>query len=30
VVSVIKALLTFEVDEVRPMVDRGQGWERSI
>jgi hypothetical protein len=30
VVSVIKALLTLEVDEVLTMGDRGQGWERSI
>ena len=28
--SMIKALATFEVTEVRPIVDMGQGWERSI
>jgi hypothetical protein len=26
----IKGLATFEVTEVRPLVDFGQGWERSI
>ena len=28
--SMIKALATFEVTEVRPIVDMGQGWERSV
>ncbi|HIH03051.1 MAG TPA: pyridoxamine 5'-phosphate oxidase family protein [Methanoregulaceae archaeon] len=28
--SMIKALATFEVTEVRPIVDMGQGWEQSI
>jgi len=28
--SMIKALATFEVVEIRPLVDLGQGWERSI
>ena len=28
--SMIRALATFEVTEVRPIVDMGQGWERSI
>ena len=27
--SMIKAVATFEVTEVRPIVDMGQGWERS-
>ena len=30
VASMIKALATFEVTEVRPLIDMGQGWERSI
>jgi len=28
--SMIKALVTLEVAEVRPIVDMGQGWEQSI
>jgi hypothetical protein len=28
--SMIHALATFEVTEVRPIVDLGQGWERSV
>ena len=28
--AMIQAVATFEVDEVRPLVDFGQGWERSI
>ncbi len=28
--SMIKALATFDVTEVRPIVDMGQGWERSV
>ncbi|MCJ7444542.1 MAG: hypothetical protein MUO26_08440 [Methanotrichaceae archaeon] len=28
--SMIKVLAMFEVTEVRPLVDFGQGWERSI
>ncbi len=28
--SMIKALATFEVTEIRPIVDMGQGWERSV
>ena len=28
--GMIKVLATFEVTEVRPMVDFGQGWEKSI
>lgn len=28
--DMIQALATFEITEVRPLVDRGQGWERSI
>jgi hypothetical protein len=28
--DMIKALATFEVTEVRPLIDRGQGWEKSI
>ena len=28
--SMIHALATFEVTEVRPIVDMGQGWERSV
>ena len=28
--SMIKAVATFEVTEVRPIVDMGQGWERSV
>ncbi len=30
VASMIKALATFEVTEIRPVIDMGQGWERSI
>ena len=26
----IYAAVTFEIDEVRPIVDVGQGWEKSI
>jgi hypothetical protein len=26
----IKVLATFEVTEVRPLLDFGQGWEKSI
>ena len=29
-VQMIKVLVTFEVTEVRPLIDFGQGWERSI
>jgi len=29
-VQMIKVLATFEVVEVRPLIDFGQGWERSI
>ncbi len=29
-VAMIHAVATFEVDEVRPLVDMGQGWEKSI
>ncbi|MDD1753157.1 MAG: pyridoxamine 5'-phosphate oxidase family protein [Methanotrichaceae archaeon] len=29
-VDMIKVLATFEVTEVRPLVDFGQGWEKSI
>jgi len=28
--EMIKVLVTFEVTEVRPLIDFGQGWERSI
>jgi hypothetical protein len=28
--EMVKTLVTFEVTEVRPLVDFGQGWERSI
>jgi hypothetical protein len=28
--KMLYAAVTFEVDEVRPIVDRGQGWENSI
>ena len=28
--KMLYAAVTFEVDEVRPVVDRGQGWEKSI
>jgi hypothetical protein len=28
--NTIKVLATFEVTEVRPLIDFGQGWERSI
>jgi hypothetical protein len=28
--DMIKVLVTFEVTEVRPLIDFGQGWERSI
>ena len=28
--DMIKVLVTFEVNEVRPLIDFGQGWERSI
>jgi hypothetical protein len=28
--NMIKVLATFEVTEVRPLIDFGQGWERSI
>ena len=28
--NMIKVLATFEVAEVRPLIDFGQGWERSI
>ncbi|MEN6518109.1 MAG: pyridoxamine 5'-phosphate oxidase family protein [Methanospirillum sp.] len=28
--SMIRALATFEVTEIRPIVDMGQGWEQSI
>ena len=28
--SMIKAVATFEITEVRPIVDMGQGWERSV
>ena len=28
--SMIHALMTFEVTEVRPIVDMGQGWEQSV
>ena len=28
--SMIHALATFEITEVRPIVDMGQGWERSV
>ena len=28
--DMIKVLVTFEVAEVRPLIDFGQGWERSI
>jgi len=28
--NMIKVLVTFDVSEVRPLVDFGQGWERSI
>jgi hypothetical protein len=30
VASMIKALATFEVTEVRPILDMGQGWEQSV
>lgn len=30
VASMIKALATFQVTEIRPIIDMGQGWERSI
>lgn len=30
VASMIKALATFEVTEIRPLIDMGQGWEHSI
>jgi NAD(P)H-hydrate repair Nnr-like enzyme with NAD(P)H-hydrate epimerase domain len=30
VASMIKALATFEVTEIRPLLDMGQGWEQSI
>ena len=29
-VEMIKVLATFEVTEVRPLIDFGQGWEKSI
>ena len=29
-VQMIKVLVTFEVTEVRPLIDFGQGWEKSI
>jgi hypothetical protein len=28
--EMVKTLATFEITEVRPLVDFGQGWERSI
>ncbi len=28
--NMIKVLVTFEVTEVRPLIDFGQGWEKSI
>ncbi|MEN6517983.1 MAG: pyridoxamine 5'-phosphate oxidase family protein [Methanospirillum sp.] len=28
--SMLHALATFEITEVRPIVDMGQGWERSV
>jgi hypothetical protein len=28
--DMIKVLATFEVTEVRPLIDFGQGWEKSI
>lgn len=28
--DMIKVLATFEITEVRPLVDYGQGWEKSI
>ena len=28
--GMLRASVTFEVEEVRPIVDMGQGWERSI
>jgi hypothetical protein len=28
--EMIRVLATFEVTEVRPLIDFGQGWERSI
>jgi hypothetical protein len=29
-VEMIKVLATFEVTEVRPLIDSGQGWKKSI
>jgi hypothetical protein len=29
-VQMMKVLVTFEVTEVRPLIDFGQGWEKSI
>ena len=29
-VEMIKVLATFEVTEVRPLIDFGQGWKKSI
>jgi len=28
--GMLRAAVTFEVEEVRPIVDMGQGWEKSI
>jgi hypothetical protein len=28
--AMIQAVVTFEVTELRPIIDMGQGWEKSI
>lgn len=28
--AMIQAVVSFEIDEVRPLIDMGQGWEKSI